>query len=533
MEKELTIIIPFLNEGGEVENTLCSLFEHTNVPIDIILINDHSDDGFNYASVAEKYGACYIENNKREGVAKSRDIGVMHSRTPFFMLLDAHMRFYNDDWYSILLDGLRHEEKTLFCCQSVVLSNICGEIIKEQTSDALGAVIETNPKSEKFLDAKWNYVNKDAKEKMYEIPCVLGAGYACSRSYWQFLHGLSGLKYYGLDEQLISLKVWLTGGKCVLLNDISLGHIYRYYAPYHIENAFLVYNKLVVSYLLLPDETYNSYVHLIRNKNPKLFDDVMSMWEDNKTELESERNYLREKLVCSFSTFKEKNVVDEVSEVNTFNRDYTFAYIISNLPNSLFFMNGLAGFAFLCLLMAKIEKKVHYEYMAEMALDKVWNGLPKHASLCFTEGISGIGWLVEYICQNNLINGNPNVILAEIDERIQYVNWEKVRDFSFDNGFCGVVAYIYARIIGNRIRKEKKPFDDTFIEGIRNAIRNALRKIEKDCVEYNYFCSFLKYIAGTEVKKLNSIDFLQISEMTKYKNFPLCYCLSNIIKQGF
>ena len=64
MEKELTVIIPFLNEGGEVENTLCSLIEHTNVPIDIILINDHSDDGFNYASVAEKYGACYIENNK-------------------------------------------------------------------------------------------------------------------------------------------------------------------------------------------------------------------------------------------------------------------------------------------------------------------------------------------------------------------------------------------------------------------------------------------------------------------------------------
>ncbi|MDR3340889.1 MAG: glycosyltransferase, partial [Candidatus Symbiothrix sp.] len=48
MESKLTIIIPFLNEQYEVENTLQSIREHSSDTITIILINDASDDGFDY-----------------------------------------------------------------------------------------------------------------------------------------------------------------------------------------------------------------------------------------------------------------------------------------------------------------------------------------------------------------------------------------------------------------------------------------------------------------------------------------------------
>lgn len=53
------------------------------------------------------------------------------------------------------------------------------------------------------------------------------------------LRGLEGLRNYGADEQFISLKVWCEGGRCTLLKDVVIGHIYRKRAPYLILEKIL------------------------------------------------------------------------------------------------------------------------------------------------------------------------------------------------------------------------------------------------------------------------------------------------------
>ena len=42
---KLTVIIPFLNEGEELGNTLRSIREHADGEVDILVINDASTDG--------------------------------------------------------------------------------------------------------------------------------------------------------------------------------------------------------------------------------------------------------------------------------------------------------------------------------------------------------------------------------------------------------------------------------------------------------------------------------------------------------
>lgn len=44
--KKIMIIIPFLNEGVEVEETVTNIKEHAKIPFDIILINDGSTDKY-------------------------------------------------------------------------------------------------------------------------------------------------------------------------------------------------------------------------------------------------------------------------------------------------------------------------------------------------------------------------------------------------------------------------------------------------------------------------------------------------------
>ena len=45
---KLTVIIPFLNEGQEVYNTVKNLRLSSDIEFDILLINDASSDGYNY-----------------------------------------------------------------------------------------------------------------------------------------------------------------------------------------------------------------------------------------------------------------------------------------------------------------------------------------------------------------------------------------------------------------------------------------------------------------------------------------------------
>ncbi len=55
--KKITIIIPFLNEGVEVEETVKNIKEHAKIPFDIILINDGSTDKYNYfGSITNRVG---------------------------------------------------------------------------------------------------------------------------------------------------------------------------------------------------------------------------------------------------------------------------------------------------------------------------------------------------------------------------------------------------------------------------------------------------------------------------------------------
>ncbi|MCL2652068.1 MAG: glycosyltransferase, partial [Candidatus Azobacteroides sp.] len=81
---QLTVIIPFLNEGQEIRNTLQSIRETAGDQVDILLINDASYDNFDYKSFAKEYHATYYHNDTRMGVARSRDIGVEKITTDYF-----------------------------------------------------------------------------------------------------------------------------------------------------------------------------------------------------------------------------------------------------------------------------------------------------------------------------------------------------------------------------------------------------------------------------------------------------------------
>lgn len=275
--QQLTVIMPHLNEGDEPLKTVASLYASCSPDeVSVIAIQDGpmnqpSPDFSRFPGVQS------LVNNCRIGVDACRDKGVQLARTPYILIIDAHMRFTQDDWLQRLLAALRDNPRTLFCTRCLSLGwkdekQPDGSTVPvwhdmdAPTAEYRGATILV---SNDFSDPI--FLQRDGKPKVgmevlepkwlprehtdIVIPCVLGANYACSAQWWRYIRGVNGLMGWGSSEPFMSLKTWMAGGRCELLDDISIGHVFRDNAPYGTPVWCIIYNKLLLLDLLFPART--------------------------------------------------------------------------------------------------------------------------------------------------------------------------------------------------------------------------------------------------------------------------------------
>lgn len=301
---ELSIIIPFFNEAENLERTLKSIRDTESAPVTIVLVNDNSDDNYPYRELAETFEALLIENEKRMGPAISREKGIATIETPFFLTIDGHMQFYKNDWHHSIVEQLKSNERSLYCCQTQVLN----EEWNLEAGKPFGARINFSGPAEKLLEPEWNYEDPAPELPLIEIPCVLGATYFTSLKYWQHIRGLEGLKMYGNEEPYISLKAWVEGGGCRLLKTVSIGHVYKEVLPFTAPLTSRIYNRLLIAELLLPPK-------LKQNIYAKTEGEYPIEYKVAKEELIQSSNKLKELKKYYQDTFK-RNINDYLFENN-------------------------------------------------------------------------------------------------------------------------------------------------------------------------------------------------------------------------
>ena len=376
--KRITIIIPFLKEKEEVEQTLEDMYRHLDEELDVILINDASNDGYNYKSVADKYGALYIENEERIGVAESRDKGVELCQTPYFLLLDAHMRFYDHTWLNRIIEELEKDSHTLLCTQTRFLSRNDGKLVEPQNdSGTFGACIMYNA-GEELVSASWQYgvPFNVAQQKTIPIVCVLGATYACSKTYWQYLKGLNGLRYWGSDEPYISMKVWMEGGTCKLLKDVVIGHIYRKKSPYPLPLTYRLYNQILITELFLPVDFRKELWAEARFGYAESFPESLLVLHKYRDEILKLKGYYKSIFTRDFSFFEEMNqsykYFNKTKENNTELLHKIFSLLTSKeMPFDIGLLQGRMGivlFLFHYGRTFQFQKSVEH---AEIMLDEI------------------------------------------------------------------------------------------------------------------------------------------------------------------
>jgi glycosyltransferase involved in cell wall biosynthesis len=283
----ISIIMPYLNEE-DVINTINSINNTIDTDYEIIAIDDYSD---NITDLSMFKNVHHIRNPNRIGVDESRDLGVSLAKYNNILIIDSHMRF-NKGWAKKIIDCIKREPKTIWCttCLALGYGNMDIDRAKERY---YGATIlftdkNCNPNlpAREILEPKWAS-KKDELE--YEIPCILGANYAFDKNWYNYIHGLKGLKMWGTSEPFLSIKSWLAGGQCKITTEVEIGHKFRNNAPYATPIWTMVYNKLFLCKTTLDNELSEKLIGYMVKNAP--FNLAMTNIINNSKFIEEERKY--------------------------------------------------------------------------------------------------------------------------------------------------------------------------------------------------------------------------------------------------
>ncbi len=269
-----------------MHTTLSQIRDTAGDNVDIIVVNDASTDGYDYRKAVEGFGVTYVEHKERQGSGASKQEGILLSKTPYFIVFDAHMRFYDAMWWSEICHCLENNPNAIYClkCKPWNAETKTEFDIPVQG----GARADVSSKDLlSFLNLHWLKIN-ECSDAVSPIPCVLGACYASSVDYWKKIRGFDGLEGYGSEEIYISLKAWLEGGGCYLINNVTVGHLFRDEFPYVVGKNENLFNKLYVVDVLLPDEYRIWYLDLVKHVSYMAHRQYVSK---NKDKIEEAKKY--------------------------------------------------------------------------------------------------------------------------------------------------------------------------------------------------------------------------------------------------
>lgn len=275
--KQFTIIIAEHNEGDQLLDTLNSLYETSDRDLyDVIVVSDGSK------IEAEDTGAeTRIRLKQRQGVGAAFDVGMKEVKTPYTIIMGSDIRFEKNGYLDKMSEYLSENQKSLICTANVGINAermdfeggyrrygaMILPFLKAQDLPPQGSKMDRLRRDKAVesyrntLEAKWMPC-KDG-EGLYELPCVLGAFYGVSTSWYKHIGGFRGHRYWGSLEPFISLKSWFAGGDCKIASDIETAHIFKSESSHLTGPHDLLYNKMAASKILFSDDVADKFIDFL------------------------------------------------------------------------------------------------------------------------------------------------------------------------------------------------------------------------------------------------------------------------------
>lgn len=192
--------------------------------------------------------------------------------------------------------------------------------------------------------------------------------------------------------------------------------------------------------------------------------------------------------------------------------------IHSSFIEDIGFLNGKMGLALYFFCLGYFKNDEIFTHFAEGLLDEVIVSLHVDLPVDFENGITGIGWGIEYLIKNGFIEGNADEILEEIDAKVKHVF---IHEECTMNEIISIGYYLMSRI-SDRSNKD----DNIIVLDMKYHIILLIDEVEKQIA--NGRREALLYNFLVELRKLNVFNYKIDKLLSMIDRNTCCYLLPYI-----
>ena len=226
----VSIVIPTHNEGLDVLATVdCILRNSGVVPIQLIVVDDRSVDvSADALRRLAAQGLIELVIPIQAGAVAARNAGAKQARAAIIGFIDAHC-YTPKNWLEPLLAEFERRPET--AALSPVIS--CTDHLLNKGYGATWVSDE--------LTMSW----LPETATTAEVPFIGGAATFVRRAIFEQLSGFDdGIVEWGCEDVELSIRLWLSGYKVVVVPQSTIYHKFRKHYRYTINSTDLLYNKM-------------------------------------------------------------------------------------------------------------------------------------------------------------------------------------------------------------------------------------------------------------------------------------------------
>jgi GT2 family glycosyltransferase len=229
----VSVIIPAHNEGANLRPTVESLLAGLPADGEIIVVDDVSIDGSAEALDGLYGGVRVLRSEARLGVGGARTAGLRQARGETIVFSDAHVRAPLG-WAAAICEVLSQPDAGAVspAISAMGNANACGYGLRWRDA---------------ALNVDW--LGKQA-DGPYPAPLLCGCFMGIRREVFETAGGFDdGLTTWGFEDVELSLRLWLLGYQCLVLPQITVGHLFRDAHPYSVPWDIVLHNLLRVAFV--------------------------------------------------------------------------------------------------------------------------------------------------------------------------------------------------------------------------------------------------------------------------------------------
>ncbi len=127
-------------------------------------------------------------------------------------------------------------------------------------------------------------------------------------------------------------------------------------------------------------------------------------------------------------------------------------------------LSGKTGIILFLYHYSKYSENKLYADFAGLLIDDIFDDINNKMTISFDNGLSGVGWGIEYALKNNFVEGDSYEILEDIDKQIMSRDIKRIEDETLESGLEGLFHYILYHLPENNTMQ--CPFDDIYLSDL-------------------------------------------------------------------